>query len=144
MNWGHKLTIAIVVFVSWMAYMVYRCVATDFQLVEKDYYRNELRYQDVIDATQRTDRLNSQVKISRQTDKIVLQLPSEMKGQQVNGKVWFYCAYDENLDKKIELNINGNGVQELEIAAFKPGRYTVKIEWICNDVLYFREQKLTI
>lgn len=144
MNWGHKLTIAIVVFVSWMAYMVYRCVTTDFQLVEKDYYKNELRYQQVIDATQRANSLNSQVKISRQTNKIILQLPPEMKGQQVSGSLWFYCAYDESLDKKMALQLNNDGQQELDIAALKPGNYTVKIEWLCNDVLYFKEEKLTL
>lgn len=144
MNWGHKLTIAIVVFVSWMSYMVYRCVTTDFQLVEKDYYKNELRYQQIIDATQRANSLNSQVKISRQTNKIILQLPPEMKGQQVSGSLWFYCAYDESLDKKMALQLNNDGQQELDIAAFKPGNYTVKIEWLCNDVLYFKEEKLTL
>lgn len=144
MNWGHKLIIAIVIFVSWMGYMVYRCATTDFQLVEKDYYKNELRYQEVIDATQRASRLNSQAKIRRQTNKIILQLPAEMKGQQVSGNLWFYCAYDESLDKKITIRINNEGEQELNIAVLKPGNYTVKIEWTCNDVLYFREEKLTI
>lgn len=44
MNWGHKLTFTILVFIGLMSYLVYRSLNTDFQLVEKDYYNNELQY----------------------------------------------------------------------------------------------------
>lgn len=144
MNWGHKLTIAILVFVSWMAYMVYRCATTDFQLVEKEYYKNELRYQQVIDGTSRANKLSSHATVTRQHDKVIVQLPEEMKDRAVKGKLWFYCAYDAALDKNMQLDVNSNGEQVLDATVFEPGNYTVKIEWICNDISYFSQQKLSL
>ncbi|MBX2922751.1 MAG: FixH family protein [Chitinophagaceae bacterium] len=144
MNWGHKLTIAIVIFVSWMAYMVYRCATTDFQLVEKDYYKNELRYQEVIDATARARQLGDQAIVSRQADKIVVQLPGEVKDKEIKGNLWFYCAYDEALDKRMSLQTNNDGMQVLDVKELKPGSYTVKIEWTCNNLSYFKEEQLTL
>ncbi|MBX3252840.1 MAG: FixH family protein [Chitinophagaceae bacterium] len=144
MNWGHKLTIVIAVFVAWMGYMLYRCITTDFQLVEKDYYKNELRYQEVIDAKARTSELGDLAIISRQEDKIVVQFPGEMKDQEIKGSLWFYCAYDAGLDKKMPLQTNNDGMQVLDVAELKPGRYTVKIEWTCNDLSYFKEEQLTL
>ncbi|MGN6435527.1 MAG: FixH family protein [Agriterribacter sp.] len=144
MNWGHKLTIVILVFVSWMAYMVYRCATTDFQLVEKEYYKNELRYQQVIDGTSRANKLSSQATVTRQHDKVIVQLPEEMKDRAVEGKLWFYCAYDAALDKNMQLEVNSRGEQVLDASAFEPGNYIVKIEWMCNDISYFTQQKLSL
>lgn len=144
MNWGHKLTIAIIAFVSWMAYMVYRCATTDFQLVEKEYYKNELRYQQVIDGTSRANKLSSNATVTRAHDKVIVQLPEEMKELTVKGKLWFYCAYDAGLDRNLLLEVNSNGEQVLDASLFKPGRYTVKIEWMCNNISYFSEQKLSL
>lgn len=144
MNWGHKLTIIILVFVSWMGYMVYRCATTDFQLVEKEYYKNELRYQQVIDGTRRANGLSSNATVTLQKDKVVVKFPCEMKNKPVKGSLWFYCPYNAALDKRMSLQLNANGEQVLDAAVFQPASYTVKIEWTCNDVSYFKEEKLSL
>ncbi len=144
MNWGHKLTIAILSFVGFMAFMVYKCHTTEFQLVEKEYYKSELKYQQVIDAAQRAGKLTGQLKVTRQGDRIIVQLPEEMKQQAVTGSMWFYCAYEAGMDKKITLEPDAEGIQVLDAAQFKPGSYTVKIEWTANEESYYREEQLTI
>lgn len=144
MNWGHKLTIAIVSFVAFMAFMVYKCHTTEFQLVEKEYYKSELKYQQIIDASQRADQLTGQLKITKQGDKIIIELPEEMKAKTVSGTMWFYCAYEAGMDKKVALETDTDGIQVLDATKFTPGNYTVKVEWSSNNSDYYREQKLTI
>ena len=56
MNWGNKLLI-LLLFLERMFYLVYRSVNTNFELVEKDYYKSEFRYQQVIDGTNRANSL---------------------------------------------------------------------------------------
>ena len=51
MNWGHKLMIVFIAFAAMMSYLAYRAFKTEFELVDKDYYKNELKYQEVIDGT---------------------------------------------------------------------------------------------
>ncbi len=144
MNWGHKLLIAILAFIGFMAFMVYKCFTTEFQLVEKEYYKAELQYQKVLDAAERAGRLTSQATIHREGDRIILRLPEEMKNQSVSGSIWFYCAYEAGMDKKISLNTDTEGVQVLDAAGFTPGNYTVKIEWSSNNQDYYKETELTI
>ncbi len=144
MNWGHKLTVAIVVFVCMMGFLVYKAMQTDFQLVEKGYYKSELKYQQVIDGTSRANALSSRVQIVRSGERVIVQLPEEMRNRSVRGSLWFYCAYDEKMDRKFELQPDKDAVQELDAGLFGAGSYTVKIEWTSNDEYYYSEAKLRL
>jgi len=49
MNWGNKLVLVFIVFGAFIGYLVYQAVNTKYDLVSKDYYKDELRYQEKID-----------------------------------------------------------------------------------------------
>lgn len=144
MNWGHKLTLVLIAFVCLMGFMVYQATQTDFQLVEKGYYKSELRYQEVIDGNNRANALSSKPRITKSGERIIVQLPDEMKNTPVEGSLWFYCAYDEKMDRKFDLQTDKDATQELDAALFGTGVYTVKIEWTSNNQRYYSESKLRL
>ncbi|MDX2048387.1 MAG: FixH family protein [Chitinophagaceae bacterium] len=144
MNWGNKLLITFIVFGAGISYLVYRSLNTSFELVEKDYYKNELQYQQVIDGTKRANALASPVKLQKSGDQIVLHLPEEMKNKDILGDVWFYCAYDSRKDRKFTLNTDAEGSQSFHSSSILPGNYTVKIKWNENGKNYYSENNLTV
>jgi hypothetical protein len=144
MNWGNKLLLAFIAFGSGMGYLAYRSMNTDFELVENDYYKQELRYQQVIDGTAQANSLSSPVKIEQKEEVIILQLPEEMKNKSVSGDVWFYCAYDSKKDKKFTLKTDNQATQSFTVNSIAPGNYTVKIKWSAEDKSYYSETGLTI
>lgn len=145
MNWGNRLFLTFIVFVGGMGYLIYRSINTNYELVEKDYYKNELHYQEVIDATNSANALVSPVKMNQASDgNIVLQLPGEMKDKSVSGDVWFYCAYDATKDKKFALKPDGNGIQTFGLHTIDAGKYTVRIGWTGNGKKYYAEKELTV
>lgn len=144
MNWGYKLFFTFIVFAGLMLYLVYRAVTTDFQLVEKEYYKSELRYQEVIDGTNRVNGLSSPVNLTNDNETITLQLPDEMKNSKVEGNIWFYCAYDEAKDKKMELKPDASGKQQIPASEFLPGSYTAKIQWQEDGKQYYSEKRLIV
>jgi hypothetical protein len=144
MSWGNKLLITFLVFGSGMIYLVYRCMHTKFELVEKDYYKNELAYQEVIDAAHRTGRLSTAVKLTITTDQFQLQLPVEMNGRLPEGEIWFYCAYDSRKDKRVPLQVNSDGLQQLPPALLSAGHYLAKIRWNVGQEHYYQEIPVTI
>jgi len=143
MNWGYKLMLSFIVFVSMMGYMVYRCFGTNFELVEKEYYKSELKYQDVIEGTGNAGRLSAAPALSQSGNKITLQMPGEMKNSQLSGSVLFYCAYNSKNDKRFLLTVDKNGVQSFN-QSVAPGNYTVKIEWNNNGKKYYSAKSITI
>jgi hypothetical protein len=144
MNWGNKLLLTFILFGAGMTYLVYRSVSTNYELVEKDYYNQELRYQQVIDGSRLANQLSAPVRIEQTTEGIMLELPEEMKNKTISGNIWFYCAYDQNKDKKFSLQTNPEGKQVFQSAAIAPGNYTVKINWSNEGKNYFSEKSLTV
>ncbi len=144
MNWGNKLLVTFIVFGLGMGYLVYRSMSTNFELVEKDYYKSELRYQQVIDASNRTNELGSSVTLVQSENGVMLQLPEEMKNKSITGDVLFYCAYDKKKDKKFTLQVNENGQQQFPLTEIASGNYTVKISWAQDGKTYYSEKSLTV
>jgi hypothetical protein len=139
MNWGNKLLTTFIVFGAGMSFLVYKAVTTRFDLVSKEYYKDELAYQQVIDGSNKANALTEQVSISRDENFITIQLPKELNGQTVNGKVWFYCAADASKDRKFDLKPGSDGKQLLELNKFYPVNYKVKIDWESNGEHYYSE-----
>lgn len=144
MNWGNKLLLAIIIFVSGISYLVYRSTQTNYDLVEKDYYKQELQYQDLIDGANSANKLTTPVKINQEGNVISLELPAEMKNKNVSGDVWFYCAYNSAKDKKFALKTDSEGIQAFPPASVGPGNYTVRINWAENGKKYYTKAKLTV
>ena len=143
MSWGYKLMFTFIVFATMMGYMVYRCYGTNFELVEAEYYKSELKYQDVIDGTANAGKLNSSPALKQTANELVLQMPQGMNNNTVAGSVLFYCAYNSKNDKTFSLRTDKNGVQSFSHAVL-PGNYMVKIAWTCSGKKYYSEQQVTI
>ncbi len=143
MNWGYKLMFTFIVFAGMIGYMVYRCFGTNFELVEPEYYKSELKYQQVIDGTRHADSLSAAPSITQSGNNLELQLPVEMKNASVSGSILFYCAYDSRKDRKILLSVDESGRQSLNHQVM-PGNYTVKMQWHTGDKNYYSEKIITI
>jgi hypothetical protein len=143
-NWGHKLILVFILFGSMISYLVYRSVTTNFDLVSKEYYKEELAYQQVIDGTRRASLLTSKVTITRQSDSVVISFPQEMKTGSIKGMAWFYYAPDERRDRRLQLEATGGNEIKFSSSLFIPGNYTAKISWENEGLHYYTEQSVNI
>jgi hypothetical protein len=143
-NWGHKLILVFILFGGMISYLVYRSVTTNFDLVSKEYYKEELAYQQVIDGTRRANLLTSKVAITRQGDSVVISFPREMKTGSIKGMAWFYYAPDERRDRRLPLEATGNDEIKFNSSLFIPGNYTAKISWENEGLHYYTEQSINI
>ena len=62
MNWGYKILTVYIIFIAGILLLVFKSSTQNQDLVTKDYYEQELKYQQVIDATERANALSSEVK----------------------------------------------------------------------------------
>lgn len=142
-SWGYRLLILFILFAGMIGWMVYRSFSTNIELVEKDYYKSELIYQDVIDGATNAAALSATPSFHQIGSEVVLELPAEMKNSTVSGNVLFYCAYDATKDKVFAVNTDHNGIQHFG-KSLQPAAYTVKIKWTANGKNYYCEKKLTV
>lgn len=127
-----------------MSYMVYRCMQTPVDLVTKEYYKDELSYQEVIDAKKHAAALAGTVSLKQAADGMVLRLPAEMQHQSVYGSVQFYCPNDASRDRSFALSTDTAAVQHIEAGLVPPGHYTLRVKWSSDGVQYMDERTLTV
>ena len=144
MNWGNKILLVFLVFATGIFYLVYRSMHVNYELVSKEYYKDEIRYQEIIDASKRADELGKKIEINQTGNVIAVQLPDEMKNEKVAGVMWFYCAADEKKDRRIAMQLDEHGAQEIAKEKFLPGSYVVKFDWTSKSTRYYAEEPLTI
>ena len=144
MNWGHKLIATFAVFAAGIFFLVYKSMHTNYELVSKEYYKDELSYQDVIDGVKSANALSSQVKIIQCDGSIIVEMPTEMKNRRISGNIWFYCASDAKKDRHIPIETNEKAIQHIQTKTFQPGNYTVKFDWMSDNKHYYSEQPFTI
>jgi hypothetical protein len=144
MNWGNKLLVTFVAFGAGMGFLVYKAINTNFDLVEKEYYKKELRYQEVIDATNNANKLSEGVKLSQTPEGIAVQMPTEMRDQKISGSVYFYCAYNAGRDHTYDLKLDAKGLQLLDTRNLAPGSYTAKVTWAAGNRNYYSETPISV
>jgi hypothetical protein len=144
LNWGHKITIVLVAFGLLMTTLVYKSIKTDFQLVSKDYYKDELNYQQVIDGSNNAAQLSSALLISQKGNSISIQFPHEMKNKTITGELWFYCPYEAAKDRRIKINTTADGIHSISAGEITKGTYTVKTSWLADGSSYYNEQLFTV
>jgi hypothetical protein len=143
-SWGNRLLLVFVVFAGMISFMVYRCMLTPVDLVAKEYYKDELSYQEVIDARKHAESLAGKVRL-RQTGKdVIVTLPAEMKHVETKGTIQFYCPSDAGKDRRFELNAGAADGQIISTRLVLPGYYTVRIQWDCRGVRYFDESAFVV
>ena len=143
-SWGTGLLLVFTAFTGMMSYMTYRCMKTPVNLVTKEYYKDELGYQQVIDARQKADALSGEVDLRQEGRTITLTLPREMRNTAVKGSIQFYCASDAGRDRNIVLRPDAGAGQDITAGLVQPGRYTVRIQWESGGVRYFEERPFVV
>jgi hypothetical protein len=144
MNWGRALILVFLLFVGFMAYLVYKASGTHFDLVSKEYYRDELTYQDKIDGMQRAAAMGRPVFIMEGDKQLSVQLPAEMRGKKISGELWLYCETNAALDLKLPLAEDTALFRRYDLSSHAAGKYLVKLHWQADGLKYDIEQQLNI
>ena len=142
-NWGYSIIIVYVLFVGGILLLAYKSSQQKFDLVQSDYYGAELKYQEVIDATQRAVNLGEALQVERNGPLLHVILPKNLQTNTSKVSVEMFCISNEKGDMKKEMQI-GNGVFDIELLSTMKGNYTLKLLVYNNGVNYYFEKKLML
>jgi predicted HicB family RNase H-like nuclease len=141
LNWGHKIFGVYTIFALGMLYMAYKANQQKFDLVQTDYYADELKYQNVIDASSRAAKSGGEVEVSVKGSDIAIQLPASFTNIATSSKVHLYYAADASKDVEESFeSMQGNMV--LRVNGILHGNYTLKLDVEKQGVKYYFEKKL--
>lgn len=140
-NWGHKILFVYSAFVMGMLFLVFKSNQQKFDLVQKDYYGEELKYQKVIDASQHAKEAGGKVMMQVTNGHMIITLPDTLKGKLCTGMAHLYFAADEQKDLKQNFT-SSNGEIDMELLSTTKGNYTLKLQVEREGAHYYYEQKI--
>lgn len=144
LNWGVGIVITIACFIGFIMFFVIKMSTNkkyDHDLVTEEYYKQELAYQDQIDAQQNSARLAKNIQVEVTAEGIQILFPSEK--QNIKGEVSLYRPSNKKLDLEIPISLEN---QEMLIPAEKlvEGKYKLSINWKSNETTYLYKKDLQI
>tara|TARA_B100000378_G_scaffold211386_1_gene174396 strand:+ start:569 stop:1015 length:447 start_codon:yes stop_codon:yes gene_type:complete len=144
LNWGVGIVITIACFIGFIMFFVIKMSTDkkyDHDLVTEEYYKQELAYQDQIDAQQNSARLAKNIQVEVTAEGIQIKFPSEKK--DIKGEVSLYRPSNKKLDLEIPISLEN---QQMLIPAEKlvEGKYKLSINWKSNETTYLYKKDLQI
>lgn len=140
-NWGYKIVTFYVVFVIGIMVLVFKSASQKVDLVATDYYEQELKYQQKINARTNSGALSSPLIISCNKENVQIILPAEMKGKTVTANILMYCPSDNTNDHAVQLSTT-DALFNFNMKDGTKGLFVAKVNWSDEDKLFYGEQKI--
>ncbi|WP_421918078.1 FixH family protein [Marinifilum sp.] len=141
LSWGTKLGIMASLYVIGVLIFVGFSTTQKINLVSKDYYPTGVKHQDKINKIRNAQQLENPVTIKQVGNNIEITFPLGMRSG-VKGDIIVYRPADYDLDLKYKLALTDSGVHVISTDELLQGRYTIKLDWVYNDVAYYKEEAI--
>jgi hypothetical protein len=135
-----------ILFISFLIGFVAFASRQKVELVAKDYYANEILYQQQIERNKRTQPFHGRVfiKYYPESRTAVAGLPAEHLSGSLVGKVRFYRPSNAQLDREFVLSPDAAGRQTFDVTRLESGLWRVKIDWKANGLEYSYETSIVL
>jgi hypothetical protein len=144
MSWGKKITILYLSFVALIVTLVVLCFGQKIELESKDYYAQELKFQDKIDAINNERQLTSSIKHELIGQQLILSVDSLFIKSDFNGTINFFRPSDASKDVKLDMKFNNNNQQIINTEELIHGVYKMQLSWMNNGLNYYKEEVVFI
>ena len=144
LNWGVGITIVITVFTLAGLSFIYYAFHQDVNLVKKDYYQDEIKYQDRIEEIERTAKLTDDLNIKIINSNIVFNFPSDIKGKTLKGDILLYRPSDRKHDIFLPISIDTLNVQSLPTNNMIAGMWKAQVKWQVDTLSYYTEKIIMV
>lgn len=144
MNWGHKITIVIIVFVIGMLGMVFYASMQSNEMIDDNYYQKELAYQEIINASQNLTNLTTNNIVSQNVNEVIITLPYGAFEKLEGGTIELLRPDSKSKDIYMELIPDGYNRRTVAKSQLIKGLYKSRIKWTNGGVNYYKEESVYV
>lgn len=145
LNWGFGIVLAFISFISFILYFVISMSSDNkysHDLVATDYYNQELKFQDNIDATKNAKNLKEKIKIERVKEGMKIIFPKEFTPKNIKGKVFLYRPSNKQLDYEMPIALSDSSYLLMPDKRLLDGRWNIIVEWTYNQQSYLFKKEI--
>ena len=137
--WGYGIAAVYTVFALVTFGFVAFTMTQKVELVAKDYYAQEVAYEDQINRVRQTKDLDAQLTCELSADGKFIRLQLPPKVAQARGQITLYRPSDSALDQQLAFTPNEQGSQTISVAKLARGVWRVKVAWSFGGREYYNE-----
>jgi hypothetical protein len=144
LNWGTGIAIFYGTFVLVFIGIVIKSTQYDVNMVKKDYYADDLNYQNHFDKKQNARFLTEGVAIRYDNERsaVLLRFPTNMPLPEGTVTL-FYPARDKD-DKVFIIKTDNAAAMEIPVKGLPNGRWRVQIDWKSGNKAFYKEEYIII
>lgn len=145
MKWNFGTGIAVVysIFALSMLTAAIRSTHYDVGLVKKDYYADDLNYQQHFNKIQNEKGSAERLKMERDTEgSLILQFPKTQ--MPPNGTITFFRPSKVGIDQTFDLKTNADNTMVIPTNTMIRGAWKIQIDWMANGMAFYREENITL
>ena len=143
LSWGKRIAILYLGFVALIIILVTGSMRQSFDLVSKDYYAQEIAYQNTIDAGKNQAALSAPVGVIADGQSILISFPPEFEHKILNADLHFYSPVSAALDKTFSLS-SENSRLTIARTDLAKANYKLKISWESEGKTYYQETDINL
>jgi nitrogen fixation protein FixH len=142
--WPYGIIATFVVFISGTLGLIVLASTQKVDLVSKNYYEQEIKYQTRMDDLDRTKQLGATATYNTADKRITISLPAEHAGKMIAGQIQLYRPSAARLDQRLKLEPDARGIQTLDASVLQSGLWKIRVAWNVAGQDYFLDQKIVI
>jgi len=144
-NWGTGIVLAFIGFIGFILFFVVKMSMDDranHDLVTEEYYKEELKYQEEIDAESNANNLSTRLEMRKTPEGLLVQFPKSMELEKIKGTVSLYRPSNKHLDFDLPISLS-NAHLLIPDKRLLDGRWDIKIAWEYLDKPYLFKKSIT-
>lgn len=145
LNWGTGIVLAFIGFISFIMFFVIRMNTNDkydHDLVNENYYKAELEYQNDIDKEENSKKLASDITWKKTSEGLVITFPEDLNIADIKGKVFLYRPSNKQVDFESSISLSNHNLL-IPDKRLLDGRWNLKVDWEYNGKSYLYKKEIT-
>ncbi|MCU7496790.1 MAG: hypothetical protein HF314_10935 [Ignavibacteria bacterium] len=143
LHWGLKIFFLFGAFILGIVSMVAFYMGQEIDLVSKEYYNDEINYQEKLDKLKRTRLLKENVKFTFSGENVRITFPKAAE-KVVSGKIHFYRPSDSNCDFSFPVQVDSEYNQSVDFHGREKGLWKIEMNWKNGNSEYLEEEMINI
>lgn len=134
MNWGKSIALVFVLFAIFITTLAMICFRQDVSLVSKNYYGEDLRYQETYERRMNAEQMSSKPQVLIAADNLSVSYSHLDSLQDIT--LALMRPSDASLDQVFFVDPQSDTLWSVSIPTLASGRYNVRLEWRQGATLY--------
>jgi nitrogen fixation protein FixH len=143
-NWGTGIALVYGVFVVGMVGAVLASTKHNPGLVQDDYYKLDLNYQEHFDKKQNAANLEGGLPIRFEADQNRIKIDFPERLGAPSGKVKLFRSATLSDDKFIDITPDEKGDFYIPTDGFYGGLWNIEVDWAAGGTAFFNEQRINL